>query len=281
MDDGGEGFGDCNGLVQSPDGSIELGWVGINAQGERHFGTATSRDDGVTWGVQADVGLWNFPPRSSVLPVYIVQGDTIPFPTFPSIAVSPTTGAVFDAVSTWEAPTDHWTTFLYRSVDDGATYAPVSLPPIPSEGCDGCNVTHPSLALDADGRLALEVQLVSPYGLVKETWLLVSPDDGATWLSPIQLSHTGPVQSYAQPTNLAPTDPAFWTGRAAGVLANPTDAPNDVVVDSGGRAEGGWGHVFYGGDYWSIGSSPHGFLALWEDQRSGVQSIWERIVSVS
>jgi hypothetical protein len=43
----------------------------------------------------------------------------------------------------------------------------------------------------------------------------------------------------------------------------------------------GNGHLRFGGDYWTITSSPDGFVALWIDNyANGVPQIWGRLLKV-
>lgn len=264
-----DGFGTCNGFAEGRNGEVHVLWKGY-FDGRERYGTATTTDGGNSW-------------RSTPIGDDLRYAETIvraaPPKAWPSITFDPRTGEVFVTAQSWTG--ERYEAKLYRSGDAGVSYENVALPEITSNTCDGCHEMRPAAVVDRAGRLGIQVMLTSDHGLTKEPWFLVSPDRGATWLEPVQVSGTGPDKWWGDPRNWVPNDAEVVNA----ILDRPHNAAGVVgwqgVARAGAAGPAGH-HVNYGGDYWSIAASAKGFVAFWEDNaQNGKHQLWARIIRVT
>lgn len=263
-----DGFGTCNGFAEGRNGEVHVLWYGY-FDGRQRYGTATTSDGG---------NSWRSTPIGDDLRYAETVGRGAPPGAWPSITFNPRTGEVFVAVQAWTG--ERYEARLHRSRDAGLSYQEVALPALASVTCDGCHQMRPAATVDRAGRLGIQVMLTSDFGLTKEAWLLVSPDQGGTWLEPVQVSGTGPDKWWGDPRNWVPNDAAVIDD----IARRPQNAVGVVgwqgVARAGAAGVAGH-HVNYGGDYWNITASAKGFVAFWEDNaENGKHQLWARVIRV-
>lgn len=272
-DRGEDGRGHCPDIAQGPKGEIYAGHMTVRSTPNgfiNDYGTVASYNDGRTWkrARVADSDYFG----GSTAHLFFGAPPTEPSPSVSSLTVSPTTGTVFTSMGHYNSDTGLWEPRLHKSTDRGRAYAEVKLPTIES-ACTPCHVARPFVTVDAAGRLAVEVLVASlDGGLNREVWLLVSPDEGKTWLEPFRVAATDRAVSWANPLTWVPHSP---------YLVEHPDDPNGGITDLSSKdPRSADRHLRWGGDYWDLTGVPDGFLAMWVDHYNGYPQIWARIVKV-
>ncbi len=267
----------CNGVVQGPEGNVYVVWQGAGAieadnlmPAPPAFGVVATADHGRTWSsttLSTDLGSapQNFPDA--------------PQAAAPSIAVSNRTGTLFVAAQTYQnaeivgplASATEAAGLLERSRDGGRSFTELAMPAFPTEACgSGCNLVHPTIAVDDAGRLIMEATLSSSDSLHKEVWMTLSNDEGDSWVTPVRLALTEQDQSYLTPGNVLP-DPQAIAQDAQDIASNPGKAPGAANAIANHET---WA-VFHrdGGEYFGITSTPGVAVGLWVQHDSNGKNV--------
>jgi hypothetical protein len=274
-----EGLNNCNGFVEGPAGQLHMVWLDVAAE-TRVVGTATSLDGGASWRAPTTVAAHPYSSEPTEPDPQSVGATTFTTPTdtWPSLAVSPVSGAVFLADGRDDLETGTSGIKLRVSGDDGATYALATLPAVPTTLSD-VTFTRPTVTVDAQGVLGLQmVANGGPAYTEREVWFLASPDDGATWLAPVLVASTDTAHSHVDPRAHAPNTNSA-ASQAAYSIAHPEYPDTTFFIAAVWLANSG--QLEWGGDYWGLTSTPGGFVALWEDFAEGGENrLYSRVVSV-
>ncbi len=222
----------CNRMAEGPDGTLYA------AIGLSEFRILVSTDEGTTWVEKGRIPLED-PRRANygaVVPTH-EEGNM-----FPTLAVSPTSGALFVGAQNYSQTQNDgvggYHIEIHRSQDHGKTFQQVTVPVAPSM-CDRCDTTRASVHVDEQGRLAL-VWRTSEMSLPFQTWFSASLDEGNTWLTPVLLSTEDTTQGSWNPGSIDGAD-----------------------------------------HYWAMTSTHDGFLAMWIDRTDeGRSAIWSQFVRV-
>lgn len=277
----GGGFGNCNGFVESADGTVTLLWVGYlfpDAPATR-FGTVATLDGGATWERATAVDELRYPEGIADRTARKYHALD-PVLTWPILAVSPVSDALFVSITMQESPGEGpFIAELYRSVDAGATYQRLSVPSLASLACAGCEPSRALVAVDDAGRVGVEVVMATrDGGLTRETWLLVSEDEGDTWLAPLRLSQTGPDRSWLDARTWQPADVSPYEREATWMVEHPSQAA--AVASYEAVRYDRQDHLRWGGDYWGFVGADNGFVAFWIDHYNGYPQLWTRAVAI-
>lgn len=266
--------GNCNGFAEGPDGELHVAFLSLEAAPPFWTGVLTTRDGGATWDPPALVAASERPANNAFADI-AVRSATGPIGSFQQVAASPVSDTLLFVVPTWDVELLGWTYALARSSDGGVTWEALAPPLFASPTCPGCHVVHPMLAADAAGRFALELTLSEDRGLVRETYLFVSDDAGATWTGPLQVARTQVPETAL--------GPGTWSGHAGAFVtdlerAGPLDEGYPwVLVLRGQRVD----HLRWGGDYWTFAATEEGFLVFWIDHLDGRPQLWTRLVGLT
>jgi BNR repeat-like domain len=271
-------FGACNGFAEGPNGAVYLNWTALFGEGPTSFvGTVATFDSGHTWTNPASIEPTRRAPDSDD-DSFTRAAVSIPRRHWGAIAASQATGHVFWASQAWNAEDDRYEVHLYRSTDRGANYQPVTLPRLDSTHCRGCHIAFPRLAVDDQGRLALQVTLANEGGLVREELLLVTTDEGQTWMEPISVAGTGPDQSYLDAKTWIPRNPQAISRMMEWTLEHPKSRQASMDSLRLPRAD----HLIWGGDYWQmLPRAGGGFVAMWIDHRNGYPQVWASQIAIT
>lgn len=272
----------CNGIQEGPEGVLHVLYCRTGETPCEETGTVASTDGGRTWedAVRAGSVHWETKPERS----HRYLPDT-PEPVVPSMAVSPSSGGVFVAWQTMNDE-DRYRVTLQELPADGDDYTPRSTPIPEDHRCSRCHVTRPTLAADADGRLAMLWKVTRGTTLeTREIWFSASGDEGQTWADPIQLAELGPTESKADPRHAAPHPDALVGGAETLARSLAEGEPSADEVTSHGLSA--YGHAFFtgvhsdGGDYWTMTSNGDGFVPMWVDRsEDGTQQLWSAVIAV-
>jgi len=258
---------ECDGIVAGPTGTLYLGWTATGGSAPAStFGTAVSSDGGASWSTTAAGQIGG-----------TASGPPFPQAAAPSIAVSPTTGHVFIASqrAVQVDPVRSRTALrLQRSTDDGATFQDVSVTLPATATCADCSVLNPTVTVNDAGELGLQLTLSDDNSLHHEVWFLVSSDEGAHWLAPVQLGTTDATSSYVWPEAWV-GDAAFYANGVVGLASDP-----DPSRGLGLLMRAVWPYFHRdGGEYFGITSEGSDFVTMWVDHFDhGRSQIWSRIV---
>jgi hypothetical protein len=250
----------ANGFVEDTLGNIYL-------MGRSQGGAAVhkSTDRGETWKPTV-TGPINIPPGYNDQNRWARQE---PWTTLPTIAISPVNDHIFVAQQSWNTATNVYDTSVYRSTDGVSSFEKMTTPTFTSTSCTPCSVTKPSVTLDDQGRLALEVQLVNDGGHIKEVMFSASSDEGLTWLAPIVLSKTAPPNEWQGSRAFTPmVGPGSVTTMTSYLASKPTDA-SQIAIGLALTSAVQELQMRWNGEYWGITSSPLGFVAIWIDHSAG------------
>jgi hypothetical protein len=272
--------GNCNGFAQGEGDTVHFVGFTLGTDGAYiDVDVFTSHDNGDTWTTTRAEGL-TFPSD----PGWTAQALSIyPKGMWPTIAVDPTDGDVVVASMVWDYQRDRFWSALFRSRDEGATFQRLDAPVPAQSSCAGCHLASPSVVYDAQGRLGLQMMMFSnDGGMTREQWLFVSTDDGSTWLNPVLVGSTaGFTENWTNPDTWTQKDPDALVGENAWLIEHPFDA-DGVSTNWAARSQGGvTHHLRLGGDYWDLAATDEGFLAMWNDHKSGYPAIWARLVAVT
>lgn len=246
--------------------------VDVAPNGDMYLGFGVLRDDFLSLGVvrsQNGGRTWSQPLVSKV--------ETY----FGSMAVSPRTGHLFLATSS----RDSSSVDIVRSSDHGRCYKSVKIPGIPTT-CSSCvYVLRAVNAINSRGDLGVVVQIgdrapengTYDTSLNKEVWLLVSRDEGRSWLTPLRIAATGPTQSYLNPRTYTPSL-ASWLNHLQGAASDPAAVETNLWGTIGPiqRTD----HLLNGGDYWGMTTSGDAFIPMWFDHFDGIPQIWAARVEI-
>lgn len=261
-----------NGMVEDDAGTIFL--LGL-ADGE--VTVARTSDRGATWN-RTTAGPFDIPPG------YNDQNrwaDQRPWTALPNLAHDPLTDDLWIAHQSWDEGYGGYRLHLLRSTDHGLSFAETAVPPFASPACpDPCHVTHPAVAFDLAGNVGLLAQLTKDEGIVKVVQLSASPDHGATWAAPVELSHTDGMDSWRNPQAFQPL-PASSQAIAEGLASDPATAHNVAAGLALSTAVSEL-QMRWNGEYWGVAASSKGFVAMWIDHSGGGRpQLWSQLVQAS
>lgn len=276
----------CNGITRSPDGTVSIVYQGGGAvEADRPsppppvLGVVSTKDNGTTW---TDTVL------AEDLGAAPATAPGLPQSAAPSIVYSPLTGTLFVAAQRYQnaevvgpltvAPRADG--ILMRSRDDGLTFEDLRLPVAHSEECPDCHVVHPTLTVDAKGRLVAQFTLSDSMSLRKEVYVSASSDEGENWLDPLRIAVTTAESSYISPGNIVNEIGAEPVEAIEEVMEHPEQAP--AILTSQAT------HLTWpvthrdGGEYFGITSTPDGIVDMWvQHLGDGQNTIMARIVAIN
>jgi hypothetical protein len=266
-------FAVLNGMVEDDAGTIFL--LGLGAGDDIWVERTT--DGGETW-THAVAGQFHIPPGYNDQNRWVNQD---PWTALPNLAHDPVTDDLYVVYQSWDEGYDGYRLHLMRSTDQGVTFNETAVPDFSSPLCsDPCHVTHPAVAIDAQGRLGMTVQLTKEGGVLKVVQFSASSDYGATWLPPFELSATDGTQSWQNPNAFRPL-PANGQAIADGLASDPATAHN-IAVGLALTSAVSELQMRWNGEYWGLAATPKGFVAMWIDHSNdGRPQLYSRLLGVA
>lgn len=272
----------CNGIIEGPQGQIYVNFLSlgdpfnVSEPSATIWGTIASFDHGETWQPATKVAIRQI---GDLVDLVSTAGGQYPAWTWPSLAVSPKTGHLFGAMMQFDPTLKIYYVQLYRSIDQGVSYQQIAYPIPTSTLCVRCHITRPSVGFDANGNVAVTLSLATDLGAQREQDVLVSVDEGNSWLPPLVIGTSGPADNLDQ-RHRAPQDPATTVPADANQLLDPQEMDAGVTVQENRTDDH---HLTYGGDYsWGLVAVPDGFFVTWNDRaEGGISRIWGRIVRIA
>lgn len=275
----------CNGIGRAPDGTVSIVYQGGGAvEADRPsppppvLGVVSTRDGGATW--TDTVILEDLGAAPATAP-------GLPQSAQPSLAVSPLTGTIFVGAQRYQNAevvgplvlNPRADAILVRSRDGGATFEELRLPAAISEECANCHVVHPTLAVDAKGRLAAQFTLSDDTSLRKEVYVSVSSDEGEDWVDPLRIAVTTVESSYLNPGNVVNELGSEPVEAIEEAMEHPEQA-QAILTSQVTHATWPATHRD-GGEYFGISSTPEGILDMWvQHNGDGQNTVTARIVQI-
>jgi hypothetical protein len=266
------GFAVFNGMAQTADGAMTL--LGLGSGDD--IWLERTADHGATWN-HTVVG------KDLVQPGYNDQNRWVqqsPWTTVPVLYHDGASDDLWVAWQSWEANPGAYQVHLARSTDQGRTFAETAVPAFKDAACsEPCHVTHPTIAVDGQGRVAMLAQLTKDGGVLKVVEAAASSDHGATWSPPFTLSKADGMDSWQNPNAFSP-DPGNGPSIAAGLAADP-ETVHEVAAGVALTTAVSELQMRWNGEYWGMAATPKGFVAMWIDHTGGGRpQLWSRLMAV-
>lgn len=260
-----------DGMAEGNDGTIFL--LGLDGG---QVTLARTTDHAATWETTS-ISEFNIPPGYNDQNRWV---DQRPWTALPVLAHDPLTDDLYVSYQTWHTDYGGYRLHIWRSTDGGVTFTETAVPDFKADNCpDPCHVTHPGLAIDLDGRLGIVVQLTKDEGIVKVVQASVSTDQGATWVTPLELSSTDGMDSWRNPNAFTPL-PENAQAIAMGSAQDPATAHNVAAGLALSTAVSEL-QMRWNGEYWGMAATPQGFVAMWIDHSNdGRPQLYSRLLAV-